>query len=446
MSEPGIVQSGARLEFVIAFEFGLLYLTKNGFAEAPMKPSAYLICILLNGICVWTLAAPLRAEVVLGTNVTSAYAAQYTARIRGGSLEHMECIFSRLQLPHKIIYMPWRRAYQEVRTRRIDGFFTTILLNEEETGGIYSEPLVLENWYWFWRSDTPEPDSWKSNYKLGVILGSPQAVWMQHNQYSTPIGVNNLPQLLKLLFRKRIDVVLADKEHFEKAAADLQISSDSYHFRFLRYVSLGAFFGDPLVQEQPLFLKDFNRHIYPCAPEGFQVSEYERQKIKQLMLPKMHKWIAFTEIIKPIASQNIDNREKSLEQLLLKDAQWQEEFSSATPDFSATVLANPLSEKLRQLKEESAGLITEIIVMDERGFNAGISDMTSDYWQGDEEKYLQIFNRPADTLFFDAVLFDESTRRFQVQISAQIYQAENPQAIGVMTVAVDIEKILSLSE
>lgn len=404
-------------------------------------------CLLLNCIfCSLAVAAPLQPEIVLGTNVTSAYAAQYTARIRGGSIEHVECIFDRLQQPHRIVYMPWRRAYQEVRTRNIDAFFTTLLSEEIESGGVYSEPLVLENWYWFWRIDASEPESWKDNYKLGAILGSPQAVWMKQNNYSAPTEVNNLPQLLKLLFSKRIDVILADKEHFEKAAAELQIKSDSYNFRFFRYVSLGAFLGDHLTHAQPGFLEKFNRHIYPCAPEGFQVSEYEREKIKQLVLPWMQQWILSPDIIQPVVRQNIQNKSKLFETLLANDLLWQHEFRNSSPAFSATVLENSLSRSLRQLKAKTAGLITEIIVTDERGFNVGISDMTSDYWQGDEAKYLQIFNRPVDTLFFDAVLFDESTRRFQVQLSVQLYQHGNPQAIGVMTVAVDIEKILSLSE
>lgn len=393
-----------------------------------------------------TVATPALPEVVLGTNVSSAHTAQYSARIRGGSIEHVECIFARLQQPHRVVPMPWRRAHQEVHTQNIDAFFTAVLLGDAEPGGVYSAPLVLENWYWFWRADTPESESWKDKHKLGVILGSPQAVWLKRENYSTPMAANNLPQLLKLLFSKRIDVILADKEHFEKAAAELDVVTDSFNFRFFRYAPLGVFFGEHFTNSQPGFIEKFNHHIYHCAPDGFQVSEYEREKIKQKVLPWMHEWMVSPGLISAVVEQNKMHRNLVLEDLLIKDGLWQKEFNDSSAEFSLNLLKNLLSRELRQFKTKTAGVVTEIIVMDERGFNVGISDMTSDYWQGDEDKYLQIINRPADTLFFDAVLFDESTRRFQVQLSLQLYQPENPQAIGVMTVALDIEKILSLSE
>jgi ABC-type amino acid transport substrate-binding protein len=413
----------------------------------PSRIIFYLLLSILSGISHAGARLPeFPGEIVLGTNVTSAYAADYAARIQGGSIEHIECIFNRLPYSQRTVPMPWRRAHQEVRKHTIDGFFTTVLLDEADIHGILSEPLVLENWYWFWRVDTPEPASWQKNYRLGVILGSPQALWLKQQDYSAPMTANNLPQLLKLLVSKRIDVILADKEHFERAAAGLNIDNDSYRFRFYRYMPLGVYFSRHFLKAQPDFLKQFNRHIYLCAPEGFQVSEYEREKIKEIMLPWMRKWMLSSAVIQAVVQQNNNNAAIPIADLLREDDLWQMEFQSNTADFSVDVLGNSLSQKLRNFKLQTQSMVTEIIVTDARGFNVGISDMTSDYWQGDEAKYLQIFNRPADTLFFDAVLYDESTRRFQVQLSLQLYQKGNPQAMGVMTVGVNIEKALSLAQ
>src|SRR5690606_6238842 len=153
--------------------------------------------LLINSVflSLLAIAAPTSTEVVLGTNVSSAYAAQYAANIRGGSIEHIGCVFERLQQRHQVVSMPWRRAHQEVRTKNIDAFFTTVLRPDAEARGVYSAPRVLENWYWFWRADTPEAESWKEDYKSGVILGSPQAVWLNRENYSAPMAANNLPQL-----------------------------------------------------------------------------------------------------------------------------------------------------------------------------------------------------------------------------------------------------------
>lgn len=390
-----------------------------------------------------------RQEILLGTNVASAYAADYTARIEGGSIEHIECILKRMEYPQRIIAMPWRRAYQEVRKQELDGFFTTILLTDvvAEQGAL-SKPLVLENWYWFWRADMPEPDTWHDR-KLGAILGSPQAMWLEQQHYAEPMSANNLPQLLKLLFSKRIDAVLADKEHFERVAKDLGTDNKLFHFRFFRYVPLGAYFSQSLLATEPHFLERFNKNIYSCAPNGFQMATYEREKIQQKIRPWLQSWVNSPELAITVVAQNKKHQTSEFSQLMALDDRWKAEFQQRQPKFSASVIQNNLSQHLRELKQQQPGLITEIIVVDAYGFNVAISDMTSDYWQGDEDKYLQVMNQPKNTLFFDAVRYDESSRRFQVQVSVPLYQSaaevgESSQSIGVITLGLDIDKALSL--
>lgn len=385
-------------------------------------------------------------EITLGTNVSSAYTAERNQLVRGGSIEHIECIFKDLQQPYQITGMPWLRARQEVRKGKIDGFFTAISIDEADDYASLSAPLVLENWYWFWRADMKAPESWQDSYKLGAILGSQQAEWLEEAGYSEPMNANNLPQMLKMLFSKRIDVILADKEHFEKAAAELGIDTSSYKYRFFRYVPLGVYFGKAFLTEHPGFLPHFNQHIYACAPEGFQMSDYEREKIKNLVMPLMQQWAILPEVITAVMAQN-DNQQIARPQAILeKDARWQSEFKAGNFSLSASLMGIPLSQQLRQFKTRSQGLITEIILMDGRGANVAISDMTSDYWQGDEAKFLLSFNKSPEMLFFEPVGYDESTRRFQVHVSLPIYAPDIETSIGVLTVGVDIEKALSLQQ
>lgn len=381
----------------------------------------------------------------LGTNVTASYGADRSARIEGGSIAHIECIFAQLELPYQIIHMPWRRAHQEVHKQSLDGFFTAILVEDADDQGVLSDPLVLENWYWFTPVAKPLPDSW-SGHKIGAIIGSPQAIWLARQGYPEPVAANNLPQLVKMLMSGRIDVVLADKEQFEKVATELGIATSQYTYRFYRYMPLGVYFSRAALAERNDFLAQFNRRIFACAPDAFQVSEYEREKIKEQLMPLMMEWIQRPGVISAVVEQNRVHRRLSLDELLQRDQQWQALFYQGYSPLAQALHANPLSTELRELKATTGSLVSEIIVMDERGFNVGVSDMTSDYWQGDEDKYLQVFGRPKDTLLFDAVVFDESTRRFQAQLSLQIYKPGIPQVQGVLTLGVNIEKALSLSD
>src|SRR3546814_10480376 len=81
------------------------------------------------------------------------------------------------------------------------------------------------------------------------------------------------------------------------------------------------------------------------------------------------------------------------------------------------VMGSSLSKYLRQQQEATQGTATEIFVMDNRGLNVGQSEVTSDYWQGDEAKFQKSYEAGADAIFVDEVEMDESTQTFQSQVS-----------------------------
>ena len=91
-------------------------------------------------------------------------------------------------------------------------------------------------------------------------------------------------------------------------------------------------------------------------------------------------------------------------------------------------------------------MITEIIITDARGLNFAISDMTSDYWQGDEEKFTEVFSKPATTMHFGEINYDESSKRFQLHLSVPLYTEEKFEPLGVMVFGVDVEKVLSQAQ
>lgn len=103
------------------------------------------------------------------------------------------------------------------------------------------------------------------------------------------------------------------------------------------------------------------------------------------------------------------------------------------------VLARALSGQLRDRKESSGGLVTEVFVMDNRGLNVGQSDVTSDLWQGDESKWSQSFGVGADAIHIGEVELDESTQSYQSQVSLAISDPETGKPIGAVTFGIDLE-------
>ncbi len=80
--------------------------------------------------------------------------------------------------------------------------------------------------------------------------------------------------------------------------------------------------------------------------------------------------------------------------------------------------------------------------MDAHGLNVAASDVTSDFWQGDEEKFTETYGRGSGSVHFSEVEFDESTQRYQAQISLTIMDPTTNQPIGAMTIGIDPEALM----
>ena len=98
-----------------------------------------------------------------------------------------------------------------------------------------------------------------------------------------------------------------------------------------------------------------------------------------------------------------------------------------------------MSQFLGEFKNERRGMYTEIFVMDGKGLNAGQSDVTSDYWQGDEDKWQKTYNAGAGSVLIDEVEFDESTQTFQSQVSLPVVDSGSGEVVGAVTVGVNVD-------
>ncbi|HTF95581.1 MAG TPA: transporter substrate-binding domain-containing protein [Cellvibrio sp.] len=385
-------------------------------------------------------------SVNLATNISSAFSSDLNPVGTQNLLPHLECIFGDMGREFSVQVMPWRRAYQDVKSNRIDGFFTAIPMRQVDPYAVLSSPMVLENWYWFWRNDTIAPETWRDGYRLGSILGSQQETWLGEAGYTVDMSANNLPQLIKLLQGKRIDVILADREHFLRAATELKLNTDNFQSRFFRYVPLGVYFNEQFLNNNPEFLLAFNRTINKCTSGKFAVSEYEKLQIRELLQRKIERWKRLPKLEALLQQKNEKSKRLSKSDIADSDKKWIKAFRESDFAYPLELTDQELSAQLREIKKQSMDLITEVIVTDGRGLNVAISDMTSDYWQGDEEKFTEAYGKPANTLFFGDITYDESTKRFQLQLSVPLFSEEKFEPLGVMVFGVDVEKALSQAQ
>ena len=177
-----------------------------------------------------------------------------------------------------------------------------------------------------------------------------------------------------------------------------------------------------------------------AAPLAVHAGPHDAQ-IRNVIETNVKNWLSDPVVIESIKAQNNKHGGLSQTDIDTMDKQWRAETKSGSGQLIGEVLANSLSAHLKGVKQGSSGLFTEIFIMDNKGLNVGQSDVTSDYWQGDEAKWKNTFLAGAGAVFIDEVEFDESTQQYQVQTSVAISDPATQEVIGAVTIGVNVEML-----
>ncbi|AUC55341.1 hypothetical protein CDO87_20190 [Sagittula sp. P11] len=153
-------------------------------------------------------------------------------------------------------------------------------------------------------------------------------------------------------------------------------------------------------------------------------------------------WAQDPAILSAVAKQNAQTAGYDAATIEEMDQKWRAEVGTGASELVDGVLMNPASDLLRSRVEGSGGMMTEVIVMDALGLNVAASQATSDYWQGDEDKYQQTYSVGPRAVHVSEIEFDESSQTYQVQISITLNDPATGAPIGAMTVGIDAEALM----
>ena len=170
-----------------------------------------------------------------------------------------------------------------------------------------------------------------------------------------------------------------------------------------------------------------------------QASQPHEDLIRQHLVTEVTRWLNEPIVIESIKAQNKKHENIGQADIERLDKQWRNETKRVDGPLIKATLKNRLSRYLKTKKEQGQGRFTEIFVMDNRGLNVGQSDVTSDYWQGDEAKWKKTFLAGAGKIHIGQVKFDESSQTLQAQLSMSIADPDNDTPIGAITIGVDVE-------
>ena len=176
-------------------------------------------------------------------------------------------------------------------------------------------------------------------------------------------------------------------------------------------------------------------------PAAASADMKHEQALKDLVEAELRAIAEDPVVIGALTQQNAANGSLAQAEIDKLDKQWRSEVEGQDKSLINQVLANDLSNYLKNVSDQAGGLYTEIIVMDGKGLNAGQSAVTSDYWQGDEDKWSKTYAAGANAVFVDEVEMDESTQQLQSQVSFTVVDPATKQVIGAITFGVNLDQL-----
>jgi hypothetical protein len=157
-----------------------------------------------------------------------------------------------------------------------------------------------------------------------------------------------------------------------------------------------------------------------------------RRRIADASVETLRRIAASEIVVRSVIAANAANHQTQAAILEL-DRRWRAT-SGGDDLLLAPYLKNECADQLRAARREQKRFL-ELFIADARGCIVAASSRTSDYWQGDEDKWTQCFRGGDGRIFVDEINYDASTQSYVVQISIPI-QGQDGATIGVLTASV----------
>ncbi len=170
-------------------------------------------------------------------------------------------------------------------------------------------------------------------------------------------------------------------------------------------------------------------------------AEKHEARLRELLHTKILRLVQQPIVVDSVMRQNRNNASLTARQINRLDKIWRDEVKRAGGALINEVLSNPLSNYLKQVKQANGGLFTEIYVMDNKGLNVGQSDVTPDYWQGDEGKWRKTFLAGRGAFRISKGKMDRSSGKRQARVTVTIVDPTTNRVIGAVTFGVNVDEL-----
>jgi hypothetical protein len=165
------------------------------------------------------------------------------------------------------------------------------------------------------------------------------------------------------------------------------------------------------------------------------------QKVKQVLDQKIELLNQFAQdakIVGYVADSNNKNRELTQPEILILDEKWQK--TEEMDDFIMSFITNDCAQYLMDF-QDAHDEFPEIFLTDEKGLIVGESNKTSDYYQADEQWWLDAYDQGRGRSYHGQIEYDQSALTEAISIYAPVMDPESKRAVGVLKAVCDITSL-----
>ena len=152
------------------------------------------------------------------------------------------------------------------------------------------------------------------------------------------------------------------------------------------------------------------------------------------VLPEIKAIAAKPEVIAAVKAQNAKGL--TLDTIKATDSKW---IATAGGLPEGKAMMDSGTSKALLAAEKAKPYFTETILTDNQGANVAISSMTSDYWQGDEPKFVKAWADGKGDDYIARAKKDESSGAVISQVSGPVM--DGGKAIGTLTIGVNVQAL-----
>ena len=169
-----------------------------------------------------------------------------------------------------------------------------------------------------------------------------------------------------------------------------------------------------------VYLSDF-------GPKDISYQKVLFDELKELQ------FIAKNKILqKDLEAQKIEKL--TADDIQTRDSEWKK--SLGITSFKKSLMDRRSSNLFRVLlSKKFFGRYAEIFLTDVQGANVALFPLTSDYWQGDEAKFIQSYNKGSCGIAISGSKYDESADSRSFQVSYPVVNKYN-RCIGILVVGI----------